>query len=144
MKKILLFACGLFLFGMASQAQSTDTAAAKHRPRMERSGGGRMMGMMVPNKELVKKLNLTTDQQAKLKTINEDFRKQAADIKNNSSLSDDQKKESFRDLFKKNREAQNAVYTDEQKEIIKKDMQERRQNRGQRRGGRPGGNNGQQ
>jgi len=139
MKKILLFACGLFLFAAASNAQSTDSTAHKH-PRMERRGMGGPM-MMGPNKELAKKLNLTDDQQTKLKAINEDFRKQADGIKNNSSLTGDQKKEAFRDLFKKNREAQNAVYTDEQKEIIKKDMQERRQQRGARRGPRPGGDN---
>ncbi|SDZ75274.1 protein refolding chaperone Spy/CpxP family [Arachidicoccus rhizosphaerae] len=142
MKKILLFACGLFLFGMASNAQSTDTASHGNRPRMERRGpGGRGPMMMGPNKELAKKLNLTDDQQTKLKAINEDFRKQADGIKGNTSLTDDQKKEAFRDLFKKNREAQNAVYTDEQKEIIKKDMQERRAHRGDRKGGRPGGDN---
>ena len=145
MKKIILFACGLFLFGMASNAQSTDSSFHGNRPRMERRGpgGGRGMMMMGPNKELAKKLNLTDDQQTKLKAINEDFRKQAEGIKSNTALSDDQKKEAFRDLFKKNREAQNAVYTDQQKEIIKKDMQERSARRANRTGSRPGGNGGQ-
>lgn len=132
MKKILLFTFGLFLFAAASQAQTADTSATP-RHRMEHRRGGAMMG---PGGALAKKLNLTADQQTKLKAINEDFRKQGDAIKNNSALSDDQKKDAYRDLFKKNREARNAIYTDEQKEIIKKTMQERRQQRGNRRGSR--------
>lgn len=139
MKKILLFAFSLFLLAGASQAQTADTSAATHH-RMQRRGNP----MMGPGGALAKKLNLTADQQAKLKTINEDFRKQGDAIKSNSQLTDDQKKTAFRDLFKKNREAQNAVYTDEQKEIIKKAMQERRQQRGGRKGNRPGADKGQQ
>ena len=139
MKRILLFACGLFLFGMASQAQSTDSSATPHH-RMERRGGRQGGPMMGPNSELVKKLNLTADQQAKLKTIREDLKTQSDAVKNNSSLSEDQKKAAFRDLFKKSREAQDAVYTDEQKEILKKAMQERRQQRGNRNANAASGN----
>lgn len=140
MKKILLFACGLFIFAAASQAQTADTSG-KTRHRMEHRRGGNMMG---PGSALAKKLNLTADQQTKLKAINADFKKQGEAIKANSELSDDQKKTAFRDLFKKNREAQNAIYTDEQKEIIKKEMQQRRQERGNRKGNRPGSKRGQQ
>lgn len=131
MKKIILFASALFFLGMTSQAQTADTSAAP-RHRMEHRRGNPMMG---PNSALAKKLNLTADQQTKLKAINEDFKKQSDALKSNSSLSDDQKKTAFRDLFKKNREARNAVYTTEQQDILKKAMQERRQQRGNKRGG---------
>ena len=128
MKKIFLLASALFLFTMASQAQSNN-ANRGNRHRTENRGGWQRGSY---NSELTKKLNLTTEQQEKLKSVREDFRKQGEAIKNNSSLSADDKKAAYRELFQKNREAQNAVYTDEQKEIIKKSMEERRAQRGQR------------
>ena len=133
MKKIFLFASALFLFTMASNAQSNNNNQRGSRQHTEQRGNwGRGQ-----NSELTKKLNLTADQQAKLKAVREDFTKQGEAIKNNSSLSADQKRAAYRELMQKNRTAQNAVYTDEQKEIIKKSMEERRAQRAQ------GGQNGQ-
>ncbi|HTN36889.1 MAG TPA: hypothetical protein VL053_07415 [Arachidicoccus sp.] len=133
MKKILMMGCALFIFAAASQAQSTDTSATTPRQHMQnRRGGDRMMGQRA---ELNKKLNLTADQETKLKAISDSFRKDRGDIKNNTNLSDDQKKQAYRDLFKKNNDARQAIYTPEQKAIIEKSMKDRRAQRGDR-GGR--------
>lgn len=127
MKKILVLACALFTFAAASQAQTADTAANPQHQMHHRRGGA----MMGARGDLAKKLNLTSDQQTKLKALNESFKKDRNDIKNNANLSDDQKKQAYKDLFKKNSDARQAIYTPEQKAIIEKSMQQRRGNHGQ-------------
>ena len=65
-----------------------------------------------------KDLNLTADQQTKLKGMAEDFRTKAKDIRSNSALNDQQKKEQMRDLAKQFREQSKTVLNaDQQKKM---------------------------
>jgi Spy/CpxP family protein refolding chaperone len=59
-------------------------------------------------------LNLTDDQVGKLKASHEAFAAKAKDIRNNSTLTQDQKKEQFKDLAKQQREETKSILTKEQ------------------------------
>ena len=124
MKKILSLGLALFIFAAATQAQTTDTTVAPKHQKMHRQG----KAMRGQRAEMAKKLNLTADQQTKLKALNDSFKQERQGIKDNANLSDDQKKQAYKDLFKKNREARQAIYTPEQKAIIEQSMKERRAN----------------
>lgn len=126
MKKILSLGLALMLFGAASQAQSTDTATASGRHKMHRHS-------MTMRADMAKKLNLTADQQTKMKTLQESFKQERQGIKDNADLSADQKKQAYKDLFKKNNTARRAILTPEQQAIIKESRKTRRANHPHRR-----------
>lgn len=79
--------------------------------------------------QMQKDLNLTADQSAKLKTQNEQFRTQAEAIKNNASLSQDQKKEQFKALMQQRKESMKSILTAEQ---LQKMEAKRKESRGKR------------
>ena len=119
MKRIITGVLALVLFAGAAQAQAKkDTTGFHHRQ-------GREM--------MAQQLNLTADQQAKLKSIREDERKEMQALKNNqSSLNADQLKEQRKALHKKYSEQTQAVYTPAQKEQLKKLHAERKQKDGKK------------
>jgi Spy/CpxP family protein refolding chaperone len=117
MKRILTGALALVLFAGAAQAQTKDTANFHHRQ-------GR--GMMT------QQLNLTADQQAKLKSIHDAERKEMEALKT-KSLTAEQSKEQRKALHKKYQEQMQSVFTPAQKEQLKKLKAERKQN-GERKG----------
>ena len=59
-------------------------------------------------------LNLTDDQVTRLKASHDGFEAKASEIKSNSSLSADQKKEQFKELAKQQREETKSILTKEQ------------------------------
>ncbi|GAA4752442.1 Spy/CpxP family protein refolding chaperone [Flavisolibacter ginsenosidimutans] len=83
--------------------------------------GARMNHMPFMNKDL----NLSADQQTKLKGMADEFRTKAKDIRSNTALNDDQKKEQMRDLAKQFREQSKTVLNAEQQ----KKMDEMRKGR---------------
>lgn len=118
MKKLLVLCCSLFLFAAVSNAQNADTSATRSAKQWNRGGGDRGAFM--------KQLNLTADQQAKLKQLSEDSKTKRDAIKNNASLNDDQKKEAYKALSKENYDARQAIYTPEQKALIEKSHADRK------------------
>jgi len=83
---------------------------------------------------LTKALNLTTDQQTQVKSINDDTRSQMMAVRNDTSLSQDDKRSKMMDLHKSSNDKIRAVLTDEQKtkfDAMQAKMQERMKNRGQ-------------
>jgi Spy/CpxP family protein refolding chaperone len=112
MKRLLTGALALVLFAGAAQAQTKqDTARHNHR-------GGREMAM--------KQLNLTADQQAQLKSIRDDQRKEMESLKNNKSLTADQLKEQRQALHKKYNGQIQSVLTPSQKDQMKNLRAERK------------------
>lgn len=75
-------------------------------------------------KEFGKELNLSTDQQAKAKSINEDFKTKMETLRSNSALSQEEKREQFKKLAESHKTNLKAVLTQEQ--IAK--MEEKRKN----------------
>ena len=59
-------------------------------------------------------LNLTDDQVSKLKASHDSFAAKAQEIRNNSSLTSDQKKEQFKELAKQQKEETKSILTKDQ------------------------------
>ncbi len=111
MKKILFIAIAAIAFTTASQAQDSTMSKGKmHNDQGDKMhrGGDRM-----------KDLNLTPDQQEKMKKLREDNRTKMEAIKNNTSLSDDQKQEQMKKLRMDQRKNMEGLLTDEQKAKMK-------------------------
>jgi Spy/CpxP family protein refolding chaperone len=107
MKKLLIAASALLLIAGSAQAQSTqkDSAFRKH----QRDGVHHKQGMGM------KDLNLTDAQKKQFKDLNESYRKQATDLRNDKSLSADQLKAKTQSLRKEQYGKMQTILTDEQK-----------------------------
>jgi Spy/CpxP family protein refolding chaperone len=64
---------------------------------------------------LTKKLNLTADQQSQVKSIQQDTSQQMMALRNDSTLSQDQRRTKMMDLRKSSQDRIRGVLTDEQK-----------------------------
>src|SRR3569833_3035029 len=98
MKKLMIICTALFITELAS-AQTTDST--QHRGFHKGQAG---MHHRQGDGQMAQKLNLTDDQKAQLKTVNEGYRKQLSDLKANTALSDDERKTQFSALQKSHRE----------------------------------------
>lgn len=117
MKKIIFLSFAALFFGIAAHAQSSDTSAnAAHKKAWHKKGND-------ANSDFYKKLNLSDDQKAQLKTISDDQKTKIATIKNDNSLSADQKKDQIKAAKTDAYNKRQAIYTPEQKAVIKEDHQ---------------------
>ena len=114
---------GAIVLPMAAIAQTANTAsgdngstATQTQPK-ERGERG---------EKFAKDLNLTPDQQAELKSIRENMKQQAQAIKNDSSLTADQKKAKFKELRKSTHEQMMAKLTPDQQAKFKEMRKEHR------------------
>lgn len=116
MKRILTGALALVLLAGAAQAQSKQDTSFHHR-----KGGHEMM---------MKQLNLTSAQQAQLKSIHENERKEMQALQNNtSSVAADQLRAQRKALHKKYHDQVQNILTPAQKDQLKK-LHEQRKERG--------------
>jgi Spy/CpxP family protein refolding chaperone len=106
MKRIFSSALVIMLTIGAAQAQSTSTD--KHE------------GHKKEHNKSFDDLNLSADQKARLQSIREDFKKQSADLKNNTSLSAEQKQAHRKELHQQFRSQSEAVFTPAQKDQMAK------------------------
>src|SRR3954470_9685647 len=111
--------------GTAS-GESANASTAQQNERGERRERG---------EKLAKELNLTPEQQAELKSIRENAKQQTQAIKNDTSLTPDQKKAKFQDLRKSTHEQMMAKLTPDQQAKFK---EMRKEHRGHRRHGHKG------
>jgi periplasmic protein CpxP/Spy len=119
---LLAFAAGLMVVGQTSHALQTAPAVQEHGAM-----GGPPMGPMTPEsrlKMLTEKLNLTEDQQAKLKPILEDQSKQMKALHDDTSLAPADKQAKMKDLHESSIEKVNAVLTPDQQAKWKQMRQE--------------------
>jgi len=116
-------------------AQGGPKGGQKGGPR----GGARMM--MGNPEQLAKDLNLTKDQQTKLKALSEKMQKQGETIRADKSLSEDQRRQKMMGVFQGYSQQMQAILTSEQKQKLQKMMEERMKQMRERRqqGGGPGG-----
>jgi len=112
MKKILSGALAFMLFAGVAQAQVKDSTARHHH----------MQGQEMA----AKKLNLSADQQARLKSIHEQERKEMKALKDNTSLTAEQQKAQRAELHKKYQEQTLAIYTPEQRAQIEQFHKDRK------------------
>ena len=125
MKRIITGALALVLIAGAAQAQSKQDTSFRHHK------GGHEMAM--------KQLNLTSDQQTKLKSIRDNERKEMQALKSNTSLTADQQQAQRKELHKKYRDQMQSVFTPAQKDQLKKMKAERKERVGKKGDWKKGG-----
>ena len=117
--------------GMAQQGQDAGTGQGQGQtvePGMRRH---RRMARRHRRQQMVaKRLNLTDEQKQQMKQISQTFRQQAQAIRNDTSLSDADKKQKLQDLRKQTMEQHMGVLTPEQQQELKKLREERRNYKG--------------
>lgn len=120
MKRILFIASMILLGFTASQAQ--------HAP----PGGRRMGDMAKMRAAMYEGLNLSDSQKVQMNALDEGFRAKMQDIRNNSSLTDEQKRAAVQAARDEQKTKRDAILTAEQREKLDakmKEMQEMRRNR---------------
>jgi periplasmic protein CpxP/Spy len=121
---------GAMMLPIAALAQTSTPAAA--------ADNSASAATQAPDKErgekFAEKLNLTPGQKADLKSIRENEKQQAQAIKNDSSLTPDQKKAKFKELRKSSRERMMAKLTPDQQAKFKEMRKEHRGHRHGRKG----------
>ena len=122
MNKTIILATVISVFSLTTSiAQTAPTPPAKKEKTEKGERHNPMAG-----------LNLTEEQQSKMKTLNEDGRKQIEAVKNDASLNDDQKKSKIAELRKEHNDKRKALLTDEQQKKWEEMMKERRKNKPQK------------
>ena len=119
---LLAFAAGLMIVGRTSHALQAAPAAQEHGAM-----GGPAMGAMTPEsrlKMLTEKLNLTEDQQAKVKPILEDESKQMKALHDDTSLAPADQRAKMKEHHESSTENINAVLTPDQQAKWKQMKQE--------------------
>ena len=94
--------------------------------------GGKRLGHVQQFEKMSKDLNLTDDQSARLKSMNETFRTNMQSIHNNNALSSDQKKEQMKNLQSKHQEDIKSILTKEQQTKFNTEFKSKK-NRGSKR-----------
>ncbi|MGZ3851400.1 MAG: Spy/CpxP family protein refolding chaperone [Flavisolibacter sp.] len=103
------------------QMQSVLTPAQRDQMakfRAERKQNGTVRGQWKKNAGLQKELNLTQAQKDQLSKMRADVRTQMQSIRNDQSLTQDQKKEKMHSIMKDQREKFKSVLTKEQQEKL--------------------------
>lgn len=104
MKRIITSAFVIMLTLGAAQAQTTSP--------------DKKQGHKKERKMAFDNLNLSEDQKARLKTVREDYKKQSADLKNNTQLSADEKQKRRKELHQQFRSQSDAILTPAQKDQL--------------------------
>jgi len=123
------------LSGAAWAQQSQDPGAAQSTPQTGQSapdgqaqgrarGAGARGGKRQHMEMLARKLNLTDAQRQQFREIGQHTRQQVMSIRNDSSLTDDQKKEKVQALRKQSHQEMFGVLTPEQKGQLKQMRQQ--------------------
>ena len=111
MKKLLVMLIATCLFAVNSNAQvnrNADPAQKVQKDAMHRKSS-----------KMMKDLNLTPDQKAQMKEMHQGNKQQRDAIKNDASLSQDQKAAKMKELHKSQKEKMNSILTPDQKSKMK-------------------------
>jgi protein CpxP len=107
--------------GLQAQEQSKDQGSQTASPQWQ---GRRAAAQRQHMAMLAEKLSLTDAQKAQFQQIGRDMRKQSMTIRQDSSLTDDQKKAKMQELRKESHKQMFGVLTPEQKEKLKQMREE--------------------
>jgi periplasmic protein CpxP/Spy len=124
---------GAMVLPMAALAQTGSTASGDNSNAATTQTQPKERGER--GEKFAKELNLTPEQQADMKSIRENMKQQAQAIKNDSSLTADQKKAKFKELRKSSHEQMMAKLTPDQQAKFK---EMKKEHRGNHRHGRKG------
>lgn len=127
-RAMMVALCSGALFAIPILAQDSAPAAPPAGQMGPRGGGGRQLEM------LTTRLNLTTDQQTQVKAIDDDSAKQMMAVRNDTSLSQDDRRSKMMDIRKASQDKIRGVLNDEQKtkyDALLAEMRDRMKQRGQ-------------
>lgn len=127
MKIAMVALCSGALSALPMMAQDAAPAAPQAGSR-----AGRMQGRQL--EMLTEKLNLTADQQTQVKAIDEDTMKQMMAVRNDTSLSQDDRRSKMMDIRKTSQDKIRGILTDDQKtkyEALQAEMRQKMQERQQ-------------
>ena len=113
MKKIVSSALALLLVIGSVSAQDVKQKGEGHHRKEQR-------------KENYKDVNLSADQKAQMEVLKNNFKKEMADLKSNSSLSESEKKEKRNAIGKEFRSKANAILSPDQRNEVAKMREERK------------------
>lgn len=122
MKKLFLLVMAGSFFAVSSNAQVTRSTNPSQKVRSDSSHHFRK-GKMMDN------LNLTQDQKTQMKALHESNKQQRDAIKNDASLTPDQKKAKMEDLHKVQSDKMNSILTPAQQATWKANMEKMKANR---------------
>lgn len=114
MKKIIAILAVVFMsqLAIAQESAATETKKATSERKMHHKGGKH-------KKEMMKALNLNDEQKAKLKEMKTANKEKREAIKNNSSLTEAQKKAQMKALKTEQRNGMQSILSGEQKQKMK-------------------------
>lgn len=116
MKKLLSIALGFSLFALTANAQVERKADPSQK--VQRADAHKKDGKMM------KDLNLTQEQKDQMKAFHQSMKQQRDAIKNDASLSQEQKKQKMQELNKTQKEKMNSILTTEQQQKMKTERKE--------------------
>ena len=129
----LVLSLGLGIaFGQNAQAQAAPDQSGQGAGMDGRMGRHAMPTVDDQVKHMAKKLNLSDDQQAKLKPILEDQRKQMEQIRDDSSLSRDDRFSKMKSVHENSAAQIKALLNEDQQKKFDKMQEERREHMGGR------------
>ena len=121
MKKVFLFVTAAFLFAATSNAQVQRNSSNSQRVQSDSARHAR-------NGKMMNELNLSQDQKTQMKSLHQENKQQRDAIKNDASLTPDQKKQKMKELHQSQSDKMNSILTPDQQAKRKQMMAERRQN----------------
>lgn len=121
MKKVFLFVTAALLFAATSNAQVQRNSSNSQRVQSDSARHGR-------NGKMMNELNLSQDQKTQIKSLHQENKQQRDAIKNDASLTPDQKKQKMKELHQSQSDKMNSILTPDQQAKRKQMMAERKQN----------------
>jgi periplasmic protein CpxP/Spy len=123
------------MLGGAFTAAQAMTVASFQGLGMQRHARGQMPSVDDQVKRMTKQLSLNDDQQQKLKPILEDQRQQMQQLRNDSSISQDEKFSKMRDMHEKASSQIKGLLNEDQQKKFDEIQQKRRERWESRQGG---------
>ena len=121
MKKVFLFVMAALLFAASSNAQVQRNSSNSQRVQSDSS-------RHAPSEKMMNELNLSQDQKTQIKSLHQENKQQRDAIKNDASLTPDQKKQKMKELHQSQSDKMNSILTPDQQAKRKQMMAERKQN----------------
>src|SRR5665213_1948749 len=121
MKKVYLFVVAALLFAASSNAQVQRNSSNSQRVQSDSSRHAR-------NEKMMNELNLSQDQKTQIKSLHQENKQQRDAIKNDASLTPDQKKQKMKELHQSQSDKMNSILTPDQQAKRTQMMAERKQN----------------
>ncbi len=116
MKKIMMFVCAAILSVAVVHAQDSTSMKKHNHSRFDNR----------QKRNDFSNLNLTQDQKDQFQKIRQESRVEREKIRNDSSLSQEQKEAKMKDLQKQDKEKFSRILTDEQKAKLKEEKAQKK------------------